>query len=319
MRLVSWLLAVAGWLRLRGRSGFPASVARRVLDRLGGPSQQVWSIGIRTGESPLALGPPTDDHNPVMTAADATDVRASFVADPFILRVDSGWHMFFEIMNADTGRGEIASASSDDGLTWEYAGIVLTEPFHLAYPFVFEHEGESYMVPETIDADAIRLYRASNYPRRWRHIATLVEGRFADPCPFPHDGRWWMFAGDGSDDRDGTLRLFHAEKLFGPWREHPASPIVRDDPLTVRPAGRPVVIDGRVIRFAQVCRPQYGTSVAAFRIEELTSSEYVEYPVGKGQVLEGGGKGWNKEGMHHIDAHRLADGTWLAAVDRWRW
>jgi hypothetical protein len=34
--------------------------------------------------------------------------------------------------------------------------------------------------------------------------------------------------------------------------------------------------------------------------------------------LQGCGTGWNSEGMHHLDAQRLPDGTWLGAVDGWR-
>jgi hypothetical protein len=36
---------------------------------------------------------------------------------------------------------------------------------------------------------------------------------------------------------------------------------------------------------------------------------------GSVEVLEGSGAGWNGERMHHIDAHRLDDGSWIACVD----
>jgi hypothetical protein len=44
----------------------------------------VWSIGIYTGDS-LILTPPSQIKNPVLTAHDVTDVRALFVADPFMV------------------------------------------------------------------------------------------------------------------------------------------------------------------------------------------------------------------------------------------
>jgi hypothetical protein len=319
MSFNSRILTIAGSLRLRGRSGFPANAARRLLDRAGGPPPQFWSIGIYAGDSPLSLGPLIESNEAVISAADVTDIAARFVADPFMLRTDSGWHMFFEVMNAETGRGEIGHASSGDGRSWNYGRRVLTEPFHLSYPFVFQHKGESYMIPETIDGGGVRLYQAADFPQDWRHVGTLIEGRFVDPSLIRHDGRWWMFAGEGYGDPSVTLRLFHAEELFGPWREHPASPIIEDDPLTARPAGRPVVVDGRIIRFAQGCRPDYGTNVAAFRVDVLTPGEYSERPLADGPILSGSGRGWNRDGMHHVDAHQLADGTWIAAVDGWLW
>ncbi|HET9363828.1 MAG TPA: hypothetical protein VFP71_02460, partial [Candidatus Angelobacter sp.] len=54
----------------------------------------VWSIGIYAGKSPLQLSPAA--RNPVISAGDVSDVSARFVADPFMLRVDGLWHMFFE-------------------------------------------------------------------------------------------------------------------------------------------------------------------------------------------------------------------------------
>lgn len=34
-----------------------------------------------------------------------------------------------------------------------------------------------------------------------------------------------------------------------------------------------------------------------------------------GPLLGPGPFAWNRDGMHHLDAHRLDDGTWFACVD----
>ena len=60
---------------------------------------QVWAIGIYTGESPLDLTSAQNISNPVLTRESVTDVSAVFVADPFMLRANHVWHMFFEVMN----------------------------------------------------------------------------------------------------------------------------------------------------------------------------------------------------------------------------
>jgi hypothetical protein len=116
----------------------------------------------------------------------------------------------------------------------------------------------------------------------------------------------------------GTLRLYHASELLGPWLEHPRSPIVKADRGVARPAGRVVSFAGRLVRFAQDCRETYGQSVRALEIVRLNPLEYEEAAVGDGPVLAGSGRGWNSEGMHHVDAHPLPDGTWLGCVDGWR-
>jgi hypothetical protein len=274
----------------------------------------MWSIGIYTGETPFRLSTPQCTNNPVLTSESVNDVPAAFVADPFMVQADGGWAMFFEVLNRENERGEIGLATSADGLEWAYRQIVLAEPFHLSYPYVFEWDGEHYMIPETLGAGAVRLYKAAEFPTRWTLVGTLVEAGCADPSIFRFQDRWWMFA-CSTPYRHDTLRLYYSDELEGAWIEHPASPIVEGDRHTARPGGRVLVLDDRIIRFAQDCVPRYGTQVRAFEISELTVDGYVERESQGGPVLTASGSGWNGLGMHHVDAHMLREGFWLACVD----
>lgn len=274
----------------------------------------MWSIGIYTGDSPFQLQAPANKINPVLTRADVTDVPAEFVADPFMVHKDGRWYMFFEVMNSETKQGEIALATSDDALTWTYRQIVLNEPFHVSYPYVFEWEGEHYMVPETLGASAICLYKADEFPARWSRQQKLIEGSHADPSIFRFDDLWWMFACSTPYGHD-TLRLYFARDLVGPWKEHPRSPIVKGDKCRARPAGRVLQLDHRLVRFAQDCGTQYGTRVRAFEISELTRERYVETESEQSPILLPAEHGWNGSGMHHVDAHLHLRGRWIACVD----
>ncbi|HWT05910.1 MAG TPA: hypothetical protein VN224_09165, partial [Xanthomonadales bacterium] len=236
-----------------------------------------WSIGTFGGESVLDLTS-TGSGNPVLTRDDVTDAPASFVADPFMIGVDGAWHMYFEVMRADRGergRGAVGHATSADGRAWRYDRIVLDEPFHLSYPLVLRNGDALWMVPESHEAGAVRLYRAESPGGTWSHAATLLHGELADPTVFEHDGRWWMFAAAPAR-RAVHLHLFSARAIAGPWREHPHSPVVRDDAATARPAGRVVVHDGMLLRFAQDCSQRYGASVSAYEIVELSETRYRE-------------------------------------------
>ena len=274
----------------------------------------MWSIGIYTGASPLELRPAGAVFNPILTREDVHDVPARFVADPFMVRRVGVWYMFFEVLNQATDRGEIGLATSGDGFNWTYQQIVLAEPFHLSYPYIFEWQGETYMLPETLGAQAVRLYRAETFPTRWSWVGSLVEGSCADPSIFRYNEKWWMFACATPYQHD-TLRLYLADELFGPWREHPANPIVSGNRHNARPAGRVLTFDGKLIRFSQDCVPVYGTQVRAFEIQELTNTSYVEEELPCSPVLVASGAGWNAAGMHHVDAHLCEDGSWIACVD----
>lgn len=195
---------------------------------------------------------------------------------------------------------------------------MLAEPFHLSYPYVFRWQDDYYMVPETYQAGSVRLYKALNFPTEWSCVGTLLEGPYlADASVFRHDGRWWMFVDASPEMKHDTLRLYQAADLTGPWVEHPASPIKQNDPHLARPAGRVLVVDDQVFRFAQNSVPYYGMDVCAFAIDELSPTAYREREVSHGPILRGSGSGWNGCGMHHLDAHFLNDGRWLACVDGW--
>jgi hypothetical protein len=272
----------------------------------------MWSIGIYSGSSPFDLSPATRVRNPVLTNRSVTDIRASFVADPFMIRVDS-WFMFFEVMH-QTGKGVIGLAKSENGVEWSYEQIVLEQNFHLSYPYVFAWQNEYYMIPETLGANGIYLYQARNFPFRWSVTARLIEGQCADPSIVRFNDLWWLFF-CSTPYRHDTLRLYFAERITGPWREHPKSPLISADMNRARPAGRILRFNDRLIRFAQDCVPQYGSRVRAFDILELTTNTYVEVENAESPVLQPTGAGWNASCMHHVDAHEQPDGTWLACVD----
>lgn len=270
----------------------------------------MWSIAIYRGPTPFELQPAP----PVLTHHEITDIPADFVADPFLLHHDHTWHMFFEVMHTTTQRGEIGLATSRDARAWSYQRIVLKEPFHLSYPHVFAWQGDYYMLPETLNVRAVYLYKALDFPFHWSSVAKLVEAPLADPTIFRFNDLWWLFACSTPYQHD-TLQLYFATELTGPWTEHPQSPIVRADKRRARPAGRVVTFNNRLFRFAQDCVPNYGSSVRAFEIRELTTKRYAEVEHDRGPLLRATGHGWNASGMHHVDAHELPDGQWLACVD----
>lgn len=273
--------------------------------------EDIWGIGLYSGDDPLRLKPhPAAKRQPVIAASDVTDVSAKFVADPFLTRSDQQWLMFFEVLNNDTKRGEIAYASSVDAVDWRYESIVLREPFHLSYPYVFQFETCYYMIPESAEARSVRLYKAVDFPAKWTLVSELLQGTYRDPSIVRKDGFWWLFA-----ERDNrVLELYVAQELTGPWTEHPLSPIADDQRLT-RPAGRVIQSGNRLIRFSQDGKLTYGHRVYASEISALTPESYAERLASGMPIVCASGQGWNAHGMHHIDAHRCADGQWIAAVD----
>ena len=279
--------------------------------------QDKWSIGIYIGESPFNFVSPENISNPVLTANDVTDVPADFVADPFMVKENSNYYMFFEVLNTWTQQGDIGLAISNDGLKWVYKQIVLDEPFHLSYPYVFKWKNEYYMIPESYQAYSIRLYKAIDFPTQWSFVGTLLSGNYVDPSIFRYDGRWWIFA-ETNPNGDDILCLYYADDLMGPWIEHPESPIIERDANIARPGGRVLIFDGQIVRYTQDDDPTYGNQVRAFEITELTTTSYKETEVKENPIFNASGAGWNAEGMHNIDPLQINKNKWIACVDGYK-
>jgi len=248
---------------------------------------------------------------PVLTAADVSDDFAVFVADPFMFRENGLWYLFMEEYNYE---GRIAYATSQDGFHWQYQHqLHLNDGHHLSFPYVFENQGDHYLMPESGATQEITLYRATTFPSAWTRDAVLVQGQdFADPVLMFFHGYWWLFFSHG-DNQD--CYLYYSADLKSGWRPHPMSPIVYHDPGRARAAGRCLVLaNDRVLRLAQDCAHGYGQSVRVFQVDTLTTTRYAEHEVPESPILGPGSEQWNSQGMHTFDPWWDGD-HWVASVD----
>ncbi len=277
-----------------------------------------YSIGIYTASNPFVWSPAEGIVNPVLRASDVTDVETEIVADPFMVREKDVWYMFFEVVNAHASGGDIALATSNDGLHWRYNRVILSEPFSMSFPYVFKWQSDYYMIPDTHQANAIRLYKADAFPTRWSFAGVLIQGMYVDPAIVRHKDKWWIFAADvlGND----KLRLFYANDLMGPWIEHSKSPVVLGDNRIARPGGRVIVYNDQVIRYAQDDSNFYGKAVRGLIIDVLSPTDYKEHEAEFSPILKGSAKHltwtmWNAKGMHTLDPHQIGPNQWIACVD----
>ena len=203
-------------------------------------------------------------------------------ADPFALERDGRYYVFFEEVPFATRKGHIALTEVDRSGRWSAPVRVLERDYHLSYPFLLEHDGALYMIPESSANATVELWRCTEFPRRWRFERNLLEGvRLVDATLHRSAGRWWMFANraaEGSDSFDDELCLFVADRLEGEWRPHEKNPL-RSDPRSSRPAGRLFERDGVLYRPAQICVPRYGAGLSLQRVVRLSPEDYAEQPV----------------------------------------
>ncbi len=204
-------------------------------------------------------------------------------ADPFVLEKNGRYFVFFEELPFKAGKAHISMVELDAATGAASASaVVLERPYHLSYPFLLEHEGQLYMVPETARNGTVEIYRCVDFPLSWKLERVLLEGvRCVDATFHRAADRWWIFANlaaPGSRVFDDELHLFHAEKLLGEWQPHPRNPI-KSDARSARPAGQLYWRNGALFRPAQICAPLYGSGLSINRILRLTPTEYAERQV----------------------------------------
>lgn len=222
-----------------------------------------WQVALRDGAGPFKV---------------VQDDGGRFYADPFLYRANGRTYLFVEEYPYANKKGIISVAEVVDGQLATAPVAVLRRPYHLSYPFVFEHDGEYWMIPETGENRSIELYRAVEFPWTWELRTVLMKGAaFSDATILRHAGLWWLFVTAdwfGTSTQD-ELSIFYSEALEGEWKPHRANPVKSDSRFS-RPAGRIVQQGGRLFRPAQNCDRTYGAGIAWFEITELTPTSFIE-------------------------------------------
>lgn len=248
-------------LKLSGRA------AARALEKYSTVQQWVMAYQIKQGDFRYLIPP-----------------LGRFWADPFPLKVDGKYYIFFEDYVNELGRAHIAVMEVDENGIVSGPTEVLKLDYHLSYPFVFEWQGDYYMIPESGHGNVVELYRAVSFPYEWRLEKTLLEiSRPLDTTVIEIDGMWWMFLNleeKGVAVNWDELHLYYSESLFGPWKPHARNPIV-SDVRSARPAGKFFWSNDELYRPSQDSSLRYGYATTINKVTELSPLAYNETEVVK--------------------------------------
>lgn len=235
-----------------------------------------WQVVIRHDPELMDPQAPYVGHHSILSAP-----GRMLWADPCVVVDGDRRFLFVEQWSDTDAKGVIACLELLPDAQSRQLGIALDRPFHLSFPQPIHWQGQWYMTVESGQGRCVSLYRADAFPFGWQHLTDLITGwNCVDPT-LHHDGsHWYLFAnvaesgGNNCDD----LFLFVADTPMGPFRPHPANPIV-SDARCARSAGRLFERDGRLIRPSQDCAPWYGAALVFNEVLELSPTHYRECPL----------------------------------------
>lgn len=229
----------------------------------------------------LFLGSGTFTKTELSQLSPAKPPNEEFWADPFLFQYGDKNYVFFETFCYKTKKGKLSCGIIEKG---EITNIVdvLNLGYHLSYPYIFEEEGEIYLMPETLDNKRLEIYKCVHFPTKWELYTTAFEGEMVADASFYNDkeGQKWLFI-----NKKETENLQPHNELF----------IYKVDSVKLKNliphVQNPVIIDARTARNAgpifscdkELYRPSqrnvegiYGRALNINKIKELTINSYIE-------------------------------------------
>lgn len=203
-----------------------------------------------------------------------------FWADPFIVYDNDMYYVFIEDFSGETNKGHISYFTIDKDGNNSFPKKIIERPFHMSYPFVFRHDNEYYMIPETGANRTIELYKCVDFPENWELVSILMDNIEAyDVTLCRHGSKWWLFANvrenEGTSSFDELFLFYSDDLLSGNWTPHIRNPIV-SDVTSARPAGQIFIHNGNLYRPSQNSAHIYGYGMKINHIVTLTETEYRE-------------------------------------------
>ena len=205
-----------------------------------------------------------------------------FQADSFLFVKGENLYLFYELQHWDDP-GCIAMVKTRDLKNWTKPQIVLRQPFHLSFPFVFEDNGTVYMIPESQESDSIRLYKANDDLTKFSFVRILLQQErkngihfnFDDSHIYYKDHKYYLFTSYQKDWMYYQELYVTDDLLNGEFVKHPASPICISNEYG-RNGGSLIQYDGRLLRVSQDCHENYGDNISLHEITQLDQEHYEE-------------------------------------------
>lgn len=198
----------------------------------------------------------------------------TFDADPFVVDLDGRAWLLYEHID-QRNRGEIWCRELLSGGVGT-ARPLLQLPTHLSYPYVFDHAGRTYMLPENSASGQTIAYELTGPELGIGRQHVLFDNLgVVDPTLVEVDGRWWLFGGIAGLADNAALFAWYAESPFGPYTPHAMNP-VKVDARSGRPGGTMWFSQGTLMRPAQDCSVRYGGSLKIMSVGKLTTEEFEE-------------------------------------------
>lgn len=179
---------------------------------------------------------------------------SSWCADPFIFEYKQKTYIFAEIYDYRLHRGTIGYTILNEGKIGKWKQVIVEE-YHLSYPFIFQQNEEVYIIPESSQNNSLYIYKAVDFPNKWKKEAVLADDRkFVDTTLFQMENQVYAFTTDVSSyENQKEYILKFNNKGIEDINEIPVNNF-----KTSRMGGKVFQRENKIIKVCQDCRKTYG-------------------------------------------------------------
>ncbi len=202
-------------------------------------------------------------------------LRNHYCADPFGITLDSVTFIFYEAFDYWLNRGVINCIEIyRQKVRKIYHNVLLTEG-HASFPFILEHGGKIFCLPENSSSNKLTLYEPLIFPGEWTPVIDiLTDFQAIDPTIVAFNQRLWLFCTKFGEMND-RLYVFYSDNILGPWQPHERNP-VKQNIESSRSAGTPFIYEEELYRPSQDCSKEYGARIIINKVKRISPTEFSE-------------------------------------------
>lgn len=204
-------------------------------------------------------------------------------ADPFLFEYNGKTFIFCEAFDIFRDKGVIAYRYIKENGKFSKLHPCLDLPYHLSYPFIFKHDNEIYMIPETGSINEIQLYKATKFPDKWEKQKVLLKNTSAcDTNLLVYNGETYMFT--LIFDKSQSPYIYNELFVFlikdDKFIKLPFNPAINNSEMA-RNGGNFISYNNDLYRVAQNCSNMYGENLNFLKITNLSPASYEEVLIKK--------------------------------------
>jgi len=234
--------------------------------------QEKWAIGIVQADYSSIAEQGKMPENSVLFQYKE---RHRYPADPFVVSTEKGLRIFFEHYSYHQGKACLSSIILQENGTFTAEKQISHHSTHKSFPFVFEYDGTTYVMPEQIETGKVDLYSWDESNETLTFQNTILDRPLADPVLLLHQNTWFLFGSESGVHVNNTLSLFYSDNPENKFVNHPLK-YITFDPRGARMAGSFFTFNGKLYRPGQDSHIYYGKRIAVFEVLELTKVTYKE-------------------------------------------